>query len=199
MTKNIAVFAGNGCSKARESYYFPIAYETGKVLAVNGYSLITGGGPGMMNEALKGAYDAGGHTIGILLDKKGKTYSSFIKESYSFPDLKPRQHKFLELADGFIAVPGGMGTLYEIVEIIALKRVDEVKPEVPLIVIDGYFDGLHSYFKHMIDEGFVDASLEKMVTFCASPQDAITVLNTYFSGLMPKNDAGRPANPIINS
>lgn len=182
MSKNIAVYAGKGSSKTKVEYFFPIAYEMGKLLADNGYTLVSGGGLGMMNEALKGAFEAGGNTIGILLDKKGKSHSSYIKESYSFPELKPRQQKFLEIADGFIAVPGGTGTLYEIVEIIELKREDEMKSDIPLIVIDGYFDRLRLYFKHMIDEGFVDASLDKMVTFCDTPRHAITVLNNYFSG-----------------
>lgn len=77
---NIAIFAGSKCLKSREKYFYKVAYQTGKLLAEAGFTVITGAGMGLMNETLRGANDAGGKTIGIVLDKKDWEHSSFTSE-----------------------------------------------------------------------------------------------------------------------
>lgn len=111
MKKKIAVFGGVGCRN--EEYYFPIAHQTGQLLAQAGFVTVTGAGPGMMDEALRGAHDANGQTIGVALAIKERKKSQFAHEEYVFDKLNPRQDKLISLADGYIAVPGGIGTLYE--------------------------------------------------------------------------------------
>ena len=127
MNKNIVVFAGNGCRKDREEFYYSLSYETGKILAQSGFTVVTGGGPGLMNQALKGAYENSGKTIGVRLYQEGKVQSPFVTKTFFYHDLKPRQAKLISLAGAFLALPGGVGTFYEIFEVLSLKRKGEIK------------------------------------------------------------------------
>src|SRR3990167_3106322 len=112
--KRVVVFAGNECVKEKEEYYYKIAYETGQLLARGGYLTVTGGGPGLMNEVSRGAVEAGGKTLGICLNVVGRNHSNFLTTREVFDHLNLRQDRLISLADAFIGLPGGVGTLYEI-------------------------------------------------------------------------------------
>lgn len=180
MNKNIVIFAGNGCIKKKENYYFSLAYKTGKLLAKAGYTVVTGGGPGLMNMASKGAYKSGGKTIGVCLEKQGRRQSKYLSEKLIFKKLKIRQEELLSLGDGFIALPGGVGTLYEIIEIMALKRKGEILPSKPLILVDSYYENIVSELKRMHREGFIENSLEDLFRFVSKPSLAIEILSKHF-------------------
>lgn len=162
MNKKIVIFAGNDCIKERESYYFDLAYRTGKLLAEKGFIVVSGGGPGLMNEVSRGAFQAGGHTIGICLEIAGRTQSNFLKEKQVFYELRKRQEKLMSLADGFLALPGGIGTLYEITEVLALKRKHEISEEKPLVIVDGYYEEFQIMMDKMKKEGFTPDYLYTM-------------------------------------
>lgn len=181
MSKNIAVFAGNNCFPEVQSQYFPIAYKTGQLLAQHGYTTVSGAGNGMMNETLKGAYEAGGHTIGVILELKGRSASQYLAETFSYPALKPRQQKLMELSQGFLAVPGGIGTLYEVIELIAHKRVHEIDGSIPLILIGTYYAGLRDCLATMESDGFISPPLGDMVRFVDTPEEAIGILDRHFA------------------
>src|SRR3989344_3567971 len=122
MNKNIVVFAANDDTREKKKYYYGLAYETGKALAEAGFTTVTGGGPGLMNEVARGAYENKGETHGVCLNVKNRIHSSFLTTREMFDLLNPRQDKLLQIADGFISLPGGIGTLYEVVAVLALKR-----------------------------------------------------------------------------
>lgn len=178
MTKKIVVFAGNGCRKDKENYYFSLAYKTGKLLAQAGFVVITGGGPGLMNEVSKGADEAGGKTIGICLKRQGQKRSKYLSEKHIYTQLRPRQEKLLSLGDGFIALPGGIGTLYEIVEIMGLKRKGEITLNKPLILVSSYFHPLINELKRMYMEGFVEKELESFYFQASTAEEAVKVLKS---------------------
>lgn len=174
--KKVVIFAGNHCNKEKEDHYFGIAYETGKRLAQAGFTTITGGGPGLMNEALRGAYEHDGDTVGINLSRPGRTYSKFIKSSLMFEKLGPRQQHLIEIGDAYIALPGGIGTLYEAIAILALKKVDEIPLDKPLILIGDYYKPLKNLFVEMIGEGFVNEFLHELFTLIGTPKEAVMLL-----------------------
>ncbi|MBI2617267.1 LOG family protein [Candidatus Gottesmanbacteria bacterium] len=176
MGKKIVIFAGNECIKEREEYYFSLSYRTGKLLAEHGFTVVSGGGPGLMNEVSRGAYEAGGHTIGICLEIAGRVNSNFLKEKELFHSLRERQLRLTSFADGFLALPGGIGTLYEITEILALKRKYEIEETKPLIILDGYYEEFYHLLEKMEREGFTPLYLNKMYTRVQTPEEAVEKL-----------------------
>ncbi len=181
MKKKISVFAGTACTKEKEPYYFDLAYQTGRLLAEAGYIVMTGAGSGLMSEALRGAYENGGETVGIMLEKEGIVHSPYVTQKFMFEKLGPRQDKLIEMADGYITLPGGIGTLYETVEILTMKRVGEIEVTKPLILIDKYYEDLQSLFLKVINEGFVTEALHTYFNFAKEPSHAIEILNSNFT------------------
>ncbi len=176
MSKNIVVFSGNTCRKDLEEKYYPLAYETGKLLAQNGFVTVTGGGPGLMNQTSQGASEAGGRTIGVCLNIEGIIHSQFLNESSMFDDLRPRQAKSVGYADGFIALPGGVGTIYEALEVMTLKRKGEIELKKPLILLSDYYDKFEEFMNQVFMDGFLDDVDHRLYTRCATPSDAIKKL-----------------------
>src|SRR4051812_42450332 len=134
MGKNVVIFAGNDCIEKLRAYYYAVAYSTGKLLAESGLTVVTGAGGGLMNEALRGAHEAGGKTIGIGLNIGERKQSDFAKDITLFDKLHPRQDKMIALGDAYVALPGGVGTLFEVLNIIALKRIAEMPAGKPLVL-----------------------------------------------------------------
>lgn len=176
MKKKIVVFAGNDCVKERENYYYSLAYKTGKLLAENNCITVTGGGPGLMNEAMKGAYENGGETLGIRLNIPGRKHSEFVTKSLLFDDLNKRQEELLEIADGFIALPGGVGTLYEIFAVLSLKRKGELDKRMPMILVDEYFEGFELLMSKLYQEGFAENEIKSFYIKVASCEEAVVLL-----------------------
>ena len=152
--KTIVVFAGNECSEGKEPYYYNVAYQTGKILAQTGFLVATGGGEGLMDQVSKGAQDNGGETVGVCLYIPNRIQSKHLSKQYLYYKLNSRQEKLISLADGFIALPGGIGTLYEITAILALKKKGEIKSETPFILIDGYYKDFQQLIEKMVENGF---------------------------------------------
>ncbi|MBI3619546.1 LOG family protein [Candidatus Roizmanbacteria bacterium] len=180
MKKKIAIFAGRDCREEKREYYFNRAYDLGARLAKANFTVITGAGPGLMHEALRGAQENDGDTIGIALDKDGKNHSSNAKKLYKFFLLGPRQNKLISLSDAYVALPGGIGTLYEIGQVLALKGVGELAEDKPMIIIDDYYSGLRKLYDYMMSEGFISKRLYDMVSFVKAPQDCVDILTRYF-------------------
>jgi uncharacterized protein (TIGR00730 family) len=181
MKRKIVVFAANDCIKEKEKYYYSLSYETGKRLSGAGFITVTGGGPGMMNEVCRGAYENKGKTIGICLNIKGRKHSKFLTSKELFTKLLPRLEKLIGMADGYIALPGGIGTLLEIVAVLGLKRKGEIPKAKPLILIDGVYKDFNNLIKSMEKEGFVYQGFEELYKLVRSPKEAILYLQNAFS------------------
>jgi len=177
--KNIVVFAGNDCAKDKEKYYYSLAYKTGKLLAQNGFTVVSGGGPGLMNELMRGAYEAGGKTIAICLEILGRKHTEFATEKTVYKDLNVRQTKLISYGDAFISLPGGVGTLYEISAILALKRKEEIESRKPFFLIDSYFQKFEPFLENMITEGFINESLRNYYKLVNTPEVAIDLLKKF--------------------
>lgn len=175
--KKITVFAGNECQKEKEKYYFSLAYQTGKLLANAGFTVVTGGGPGLMNEVSRGAWENGGETIGICLALANRKHSSYLSFQEMYHQLNKRQERLLALGDGYLALPGGIGTMYEIMAVLALKRKKEIPWEKPFMIIDSkYYQEFRDLLSKMEKEGFVDKDLVLLFSFAETPEEAVISL-----------------------
>ncbi len=174
------VFAANECKKERESYYFSMAYETGKLLAREGFITVTGGGPGLMNETMRGAFENGGRTIGFCLNVKGREHSTYLSEKRMYYDLRKRQRELMDIGDGFLALPGGLGTIYEVSGVLALKRKGEILPDRPMILIDSIYKNLEKLFDSLQEEGLIGHDLSSLYRMVQNPMQAIKLLKGSF-------------------
>lgn len=177
--KTIAVFAAG--QDGLDEKFREVAYNTGKLLAENGFNMINGAGFGLMEETSKGAREAGGYVIGVGLQKLEEK-NDYIDKYFERVGIHARQSTLITLSDGFIALSGGMGTLYEISEVAELKKLGEEEPE-PVIVINsfGFYDGLKMQLEEMRKNEYVLNSISKYIVFVDTPEEAIANIKSFYS------------------
>jgi uncharacterized protein (TIGR00730 family) len=117
-------------------------------LARAGYGIITGGGPGIMEAANKGAYEAGGISVGLNIalphEQSENPYANFpLKFKYFFV----RKVMFLKYSEGFVCMPGGFGSLDELFEVVTLIQTERIKPCPILLVGSSFWGGLIDWIK----------------------------------------------------
>jgi uncharacterized protein (TIGR00730 family) len=120
------------------------AEEIGRALAKAGYAVITGGGPGAMEAASKGAYEAGGQTIGVCIELPHEEKPNpYLTRVVSFRYFFVRKVMFVKYTRAFVILPGGFGTLDELFEALTLVQTRKVPP-FPVILAgdDDYWEGL---------------------------------------------------------
>ncbi|MBI4136827.1 TIGR00730 family Rossman fold protein [Candidatus Roizmanbacteria bacterium] len=172
MIKNAVVFGGANGSKK----YLDLAYDLGRVLAKNGFVTVTGGGPGMMHEVNRGAFEAGGESIGIRINHTEQISIEFFTSHEMHDKFQARHDALLKRGDAFVALPGGLGTILEIVDITQRKKFKEIAVEVPLILISNYFKPLLNVFHEIAQEGFIREDLEEMYQYAKNPQEVVNIL-----------------------
>jgi uncharacterized protein (TIGR00730 family) len=158
---------------AREKFgsvFYENAYQLGRRLGENGISVITGGGPGIMEAANHGAFDVGGISVGVNIDlpfeQRGNPFTTnyIIVESFSL-----RKYLFVSLSNAYVVFPGGFGTLDEFAEIITLAQTEKIAP-VPIILCGGHFwDGLLDWFKKLITCRYISAGDLNLFTIMEDP------------------------------
>ncbi len=127
------------------------AQRIGQLLAENGFSVITGGGPGVMEAANKGAFSAGGKSIGLNielpLEQKPNPYANI---TLSFRYFFVRKVMFVKYAVAYIILPGGFGTMDELLESVTLIQTHKIKPFPVILVGSKYWKGLLDWIKGVV-------------------------------------------------
>jgi uncharacterized protein (TIGR00730 family) len=164
MMKRICVFAGSNPGTARE--YRLVAEELGRTLAQRGIGLVYGGARvGLMGVMADAALAAGGEVTGVIpsaLVAKEIAHDR-LSALHVVGSMHERKAMMGELADGFVAIPGGWGTLEEFFEILTWAQLGLHRKPCGLLNVHGYFDGLLAFMNHSIDEGFVRREYLAMV------------------------------------
>ena len=153
---NICVFCAS--SDHVDTVYTGVARELGIEMASRGMTLVYGGGNnGLMGVLSKELHDRGGTVIGVIPELlKGLGYAYAGADEMVVTDgMRERKAVMEERADGFICLPGGFGTLEEILEIITLRQLGFHNKPVVIINRDGFFDGLLSQFERAFGDRFV--------------------------------------------
>jgi len=171
-------FYGSARAKPEDKYY-KLAEETATVLAKAGFAIITGGGGGIMEAANKGATQAGGKSIGLNIEMAlEQVPNSYQNLSLHFRYFFCRKVMFLKYAKGFIAFPGGFGTIDEFTE--AIMLIQTLKQAYFPVILMGsdYWSGLVDWMKKemLAKHKFIDAEDLNVFTVCDDPQKAADII-----------------------
>lgn len=155
------------------------AVDLGARLAVAGYAVITGGGPGIMEAANKGAVQAGGESIGLGIELPFEQgLNDYVELGMNFRYFFARKTMFVKYAQGFVVFPGGFGTLDELFEALTLVQTRKVTA-FPIILVDsGYWGGMLDWLKNtLVDEGSIAPGDVDLVTMTDDVDHVLSVLN----------------------
>ncbi len=167
----VVVFSG---SKGDNKDHVQLASILGRLIAQNSMILANGGGPGLMKEVAHSAHLEGGKTIGVHFTYEGRKLEEFYSQSYVFDELVPRQEKLIELGDHFIALPGGIGTIYETIELIAFKHVGKIPREKKVILVDrGVWHSFNEMVSQSIEGGYVSDDIKTHYIIVNTAEEAM--------------------------
>jgi uncharacterized protein (TIGR00730 family) len=185
--KNVGVFAGS--SSGARSEYAAGARNLGRALAARGIGLVYGGARvGLMGALADEVLGAGGRVVGVMPESlvakevahKGLTELRVVKTMHE------RKAMMSDLADGFVALPGGMGTLDELFEIVTWAQLGlHVKP-CGVLNIEGYFDRLLAFIEHAVAERFVRSEHAAMISVAASAPELLDRMAAYRAPVVQK-------------
>jgi uncharacterized protein (TIGR00730 family) len=148
----------SGSSRGTRPQYAEAAAELGRMLAARGIGLVYGGAStGLMGVIADSVLEHGGEVIGVipqfLVDKE--VAHQGIRDLRITSSMHERKALMADLADGFIALPGGLGTLEETFEVWTWGQLDRHTKPCALLNTEGYYDGLRSFLDHVVREGFL--------------------------------------------
>ncbi|MFK8330709.1 TIGR00730 family Rossman fold protein [Pseudomonas sp. BJa5] len=152
----VAVFCGSNFGASDD--FADGARTLGQVLGNHGIATIYGGtGKGLMGTVADAALAAGGRVHGVVtanLHQRGQSHAGLTGHEIT-PTLRRRKERMIELADAFIALPGGIGTLEELMEVWSMNQLGEMDKPVGLLNIGGFFTPFLGFIDHMVKEKFL--------------------------------------------
>lgn len=180
MNNNICVFAAS--STKVDKKYTDAAFEIGKLLAENGYNMVFGGGRiGLMGASARGIKEGGGKVIGVIPVKLNVPGIAFedCDELIVTPSMHERKAKMEELSEGFVVLPGGFGTLEELMEVLTLNQLGYIKTPVIIFNQDGFYDGLIQQLNAFVDTSFTAEDCLGIFSVAKTPYEVVKNLKEY--------------------
>ncbi|MDO5111853.1 MAG: TIGR00730 family Rossman fold protein [Clostridia bacterium] len=184
--KNICIFGASRHCIAEK--YFESAHRMGVLLGENGMDMVFGGGDhGLMGAAARGVREAGGRIVGVIPEKLNQPGIAFSEcdELIVTPTMHTRKAAMEDMSDGFIGLPGGFGTVEEIMEVITLKQLGYLDAPIVLLNQDGFFGPLLAQFTLCMEESFADRAYSHMYAAVATPEEAMAYLLAYTPAALP--------------
>lgn len=178
--KRLAIFCGS--SNGASDVYIEGAKKLGKELAKRNITLVYGGASvGVMGAVANAVLEEGGYVIGVMpsfLEKREISHQN-LSELIVVDSMHERKAKMADLADGFIALPGGPGTLEEFFEVFTWAQLGLHRKPCGLLNINHYYDPLITLFNHMADEKFLHEQYRSMAIVNEEPKELLDQLSTY--------------------
>lgn len=178
--KSICVFCGS--SDSVHADYKAAARQMGMTLAQSGIRLIYGGGKtGLMGEVANGALSAGGEVIGVIIPSMNTpalAHTGLTRMDVA-PDMHGRKARMHELADGYIALPGGFGTWDELFETITWGQTGAHEKPVGLLNVKNYYAPLLAAMDHAVAEGFIFEEHRMSISCESEPDKLLAAMGNY--------------------
>jgi len=171
MPKLLCVYCSS--SLHLDEAYYEMADRVGREMVSHGWGLVYGGGnAGLMGSVARGVKAAGGVVVGVIPEfmKVRELAFEHADELISVDTMSERKKLMIERADGFLALPGGIGTLEEITEVLTLRYLAQARHPTVFLNQNGYYDHLFRFFEHMQSERF-KTRMEGLYDVAASVED----------------------------
>lgn len=175
--RTICVFCGS--SSGSNDAFLEAAHETGRLIAEHGFSLVFGGGGlGLMGATARAVRDGGAAVVGILPEfLRGLEPPLETGEKVELVrNMQVRKRRMIDLADAFLILPGGIGTLDEFFEVIVEKQLGQLRKPIAVLNLNGYYDPLFALLDHVASNQFVRPDLEKLFRVALAPDQAVNYL-----------------------
>ena len=186
--KSIAVYCG--ASPGADPVYADAARSLARVLVEHNIALVYGGGKvGLMGVIADEVLRLGGEATGVIPKAlvEREVGHAGLTRLFVVKDMHERKAMMADLAEGFIAMPGGMGTLEELFEMVTWAQLGIHAKPIGLLNVDGFYDGLARFVDHMVEQGFVRPAHAELLTLDASPDALVQRL---MQRLVPGTAAG---------
>jgi len=191
--RSICVYCGSGPGKDPE--FVAAAHTFGKIMAREGVGLVYGGGSkGLMGAVATAVLDNGGHVTGIIpefLQNREQTLRR-AQEVIITPDMHVRKQTMFERADAFVALPGGIGTLEELVEQLTWAQLGRHKKPILILNIKKFWEPLCALLDHMRGLEFIRADLAVALLTADRPEDILPKLRQAAAGVSESAKQGQP-------
>ncbi|MDD2662588.1 MAG: TIGR00730 family Rossman fold protein [Dechloromonas sp.] len=182
-----------GSARVRpESPYYMLTEQLSRLLSDSGFSVISGGGPGIMEAANKGAFFGKSPSVGLNIqlphEQKSNPYQDI---SQTFRHFFARKYMFVRFASAYVVMPGGFGTLDELMEALTLIQTGKAR-RIPLILVcSDFWGGMIEWFKdRLVAEGMVDPEDMSLIQLIDEPQQVVDAIFKHYEG--------RPFGPLPN-
>jgi uncharacterized protein (TIGR00730 family) len=185
--RRICVFCGS--NPGNDPAYREAAEALGRLFAARGIGLVYGGGRvGMMGAVAEAVLAAGGTAIGVIpegLQRKELAYGG-LTELIVTRTMHERKQRMADLADGFIALPGGFGTFEEFCEIVTWAQLGLHEKPCGLLNVKGYYSPLLALFDHALAEGFLKPQYRRLVLTEDEPERLLAAMRSYRPPVLEK-------------
>jgi uncharacterized protein (TIGR00730 family) len=178
--KRLAVYCGSATPS--DERYLALARQVGATLAQAGIGVVYGGGRlGMMGALAAGALAAGGEVIGVIPDAlvAAEMANPACTELHVVTSMHERKRAFTDLSEGFLTLPGGVGTMDELWEAVSWAQLGYHGHPVGLLNAFGYFDGLVAFYRHMAETGFIRPEHRSILLVAHDLPDLLTIMRDY--------------------
>ena len=185
--RHVCVFCGS--SSGRRPAFAAAASELGARLAADRIGLVYGGGSvGLMGTLADAALAAGGEVIGVIpgpLASRELAHAGLTR-MHVVPSMHERKALMASLVDGFIALPGGLGTFEETLEILTWSHLGIHRKPIGVLNVEGYFDGLRRFLDHAVAEGFVRRDSVGLLRFVDAPAALLDAMASWRPPDLPR-------------
>jgi uncharacterized protein (TIGR00730 family) len=179
--KSVTILGGSALSRDNEHYH--AARKMGEILAENGFSVVTGGGPGIMEAANRGCYEKGGDSIGINIQlEEGERANKYLKRSIGFHYFFTRKVMLYYASSEYVFFPGGLGTLDEFFEIITLIQTKKIPAGGPVVAVGkSYWEPLFKWMREELCYNYKTIKGENLdiFTLVDTPEEALEIIKNH--------------------
>ncbi|MDP3538050.1 MAG: TIGR00730 family Rossman fold protein [Azonexus sp.] len=173
-----------------DSPYYELTERTARLLSDSGFSVISGGGPGIMEAANKGAYFGKSPSIGLNIQLQHEQQANPYQDiSQTFRHFFARKYMFVRFASAYVVMPGGFGTLDELMEALTLIQTGKAR-KIPLILVcSDFWKGMIDWFKErLVEEKMVDPEDIKLIQLIDEPELVVEAIFKHYES--------RPFGPL---